>query len=200
MNPIHHPPDDHLLALVSGQISPTLRALLECHLHFCDSCASTLAELSQAGGRLLAEGPGGPLPETLFEAVLARLPDPPRDPGFPVPTPLWSVLRPAVGANWRGLFKTGIRFLYLEGGLTLVHAKPGIRFPAHTHEGTEESLILAGGLRDLGETYEKGDYQIRQEGIAHAPVALEDEDCWLVTAGEDTIRFKGWRSWFQEKK
>ena len=200
MNPFHHPPDDHLLALASGQISPTHRALVECHLHFCDVCASSLADHSLAGGKLLAEGLGESPPEALFEAVLARLPEPPRDPGFPVPAPLWSVLRPMAGEHWRGLFKAGIRYMHLEGGLTLVHAKPGIQFPAHSHEGVEESLILAGGLRDLTECYEMGDYQIRQQGSTHAPVALDDEDCWLLTSGEDSIRFKGWRSWFQVNK
>lgn len=58
-------------------------------------------------------------------------------------------------------------------------------------------MILCGGLQDEFGTLEAGDYEESTTDKVHRPMALPDEDCWLISSVEGGVRFSGWRSWFQ---
>ncbi len=203
MIPAHHPPDSHWLDYARGEADPTLRIMLEAHLDLCDACAAQVAALSEAGGALLRRiRPQAP-PEDLFDRILERLPQGPSPAHFHLPPSFRPLLPDEGGRAWRGLLKAGVRFLEVaaeEGRglrLYLVHLAAGATFPHHSHRGSEQALILAGGARDGSLVLEAGDWKQYGPHSAHQPGALPDEDCWLLVRVEDEIRFSGWRRLFQ---
>ncbi len=205
MTPRSHPAESHLLAYVTGDAEPQLRALLECHLGLCDTCSTAIARLSAPGGNWLAQVQPVAVPEDLFERVMGRLqaqaPFAGVDPTLP--PAVQSLLPTHARPDWKGILKQGFRFVELMKeapggfGLYLVHLSAGTRFPLHRHGGLEEAVILAGGLADGEQRLEAGDWSTSEAGSAHAPRALKDEDCWLVARMEGGIHFSGWRGWLQ---
>lgn len=205
MNPTHHPSEDHWLDYAAGQIDSATRTLLDAHLAFCEACRSSASRASEAGARMLAEARLDPAPQGLLAGILARLktPEAPRVNGVALPLPkfIWPLLPDLSKASWHGAFTPGFRFLQVlqdEGPcLFLLHVEAGRSFPRHGHSGLERSLVLTGGLRDEQGIMEAGDFEEATAHHVHTPVALEDEDCWLLASLDGDIRFKGWRGVLQ---
>jgi len=208
MIPRLHPPESRLLDHVVGASDAAARALMECHLALCDTCAAQVLDLSLAGGSFLAQQAPLAVPADLFARILDRIDQGPL-PVSAVPTllpfhaALAPFLPPDLSRGWRGALAPGFRFLELAAELPkgvklyLIHMAAGMPFPEHRHLGLEEAVILAGGLADETGGLEAGDWDAKEEGTHHTPRALEDEDCWLVARMEGEIRFTGWRGLLQ---
>ena len=201
MNPRFHPREDHWLDYAAGQLDGACRSLLEAHLAFCEPCRRQAAHYTEPGGALLAGLPDLPAPTAMLGGILARLkaPEPPKVGAefLPIPRSLWSLLPPLQGASWRGALTRGFRFLEAAPGLFIIHMEKGRPFPEHGHTGMERSVILAGGLNDAGSVMEAGDFDEADGSRVHSPVALPDEDCWILAGLEGGIRFTGWRGVLQ---
>ena len=201
MNPRFHPREDHWLDYAAGQLDAASRSLFEAHLAFCEPCRRQAAQYTAPGGALLAGLPDLPVPPAMLGGILARLkaPEPPRVGAetLPIPRSLWSLLPSLQGASWRGALTRGFRFLEAAPGLFLIHMEKGRPFPEHGHTGLERSVILAGGLKDAGSVMEAGDFDEADGSRVHSPVALPDEDCWILASLEGGIRFTGWRGVLQ---
>lgn len=205
MNPALHPSEDLWVDYAAGQVDPANRTLLEAHLAFCESCRCLAAGASAAGGPTLGEPAPSEPPPSLLAGILARLkaPEPPRvgREALPLPRALWPLLPDLSAATWRGALTPGFRFLQVlqpDGpGLFLVHMEAGRPFPRHGHGGLERSIILSGGLQTEDGVMEAGDFEEAAPGHIHSPVALPDEDCWLLASLEGGIQFQGWRGLVQ---
>jgi len=206
MIPAHHPSEDLWLDYTSGQVDAATRTLLDAHLAYCETCRSLVGQLAQPGARIVAEAsPASPAPQGLLEGILSRLkaPEAPAVGGeaLPLPRALWPLLPDLSRATWRGALTPGFRFLQVlqEGGpgLFLIHMAAGRPFPRHGHLGLERSLVLSGGLQDEQGVMEPGDFEEMDASHIHTPVALPDEDCWLLASLEGGIQFKGWRGVLQ---
>lgn len=205
MNPTHHPSEDHWLEYAAGQLDPATRTLLDAHLAFCEACRSTASQASEAGARMLAAARLDPAPQCLLAGIMARLkaPEAPRVNGqaLPLPKAIWPLLQDLSRASWREALTPGFRFLQViqDGGppLSLLHMVAGCPFPRHGHTGLERSVVLTGGLRDEQGILEAGDFEEVTTDHVHTPVALADEDCWLLASLDGDIRFKGWRGVLQ---
>lgn len=197
MTPRFHPREDHWLDYGSGQMAGPVRSLMEAHLAFCGTCRRTAGRDLAPGGALLQALPQAPAPDGLLGGILARLgePGPPRvgSEVLPIPRPLWCLLPPLEGLAWRGALTRGFRFLPVAPDLFLIHMERGRAFPEHGHAGFERSVILAGGLEDAGTVLEAGDFDEADGSRVHSPVALADEDCWILASLDGGIRFTGWR-------
>lgn len=198
---VHHPQKEYWLDYAAGQVAPPLRSLLESHLTFCGPCRELAAQGAAAGAALLAQPVGQAAPAGLLQGILARLPvlEPPQVGAerLPIPAQLWPLLPNLGQAVWRGALTRGFRFLEIEPGLFLIHMGKGRPFPEHGHDGREFALILSGGLRDADVLLEAGAFDEVLGGRVHSPVALPDEDCWLLAVQEGGLRFTGWRGWLQ---
>lgn len=56
--------------------------------------------------------------------------------------------------------------------VVLIRMEPGCGYPAHTHVGVEDVLVLRGGYRDERGEYRAGAYVRYAAGSRHTPVAL----------------------------
>ncbi len=210
--PLHHPTEDRLLAYVSGQIDFSLRLLMETHLGVCDVCANQVAEFSAPGGAALRETPKEVPIADFFDRIEAQVnglsaAQAFKVEGTPVPLPdrIAAMLPKTSNLRWKSILKSGIRYVTLledkakDAAVYIVHIKAGCGFPAHTHLGLEQAVILAGGTKDHLCTMEAGDYEENGPELTHQPTALEDEDCWLLTRLEGgDVRFGGWRGLLQK--
>ncbi len=203
MIPNQHPPESHLLAFATGQGDVSLRILVECHLEACPACVAQVLDVGEAGGRMLRSMPPAQVPADLWAKVLGRIEGGvlPASAHYPIPETISRLLPQE--PRWNGILLRGFRFIKLleetprEAAFYLVHLTAGTVFPGHRHRGLEESVILAGGLKDGTTRLEAGDWASSAAATCHAPQALPDEDCWLVARMENGILFTGWRGLLQ---
>lgn len=73
--------------------------------------------------------------------------------------------------------------------LFLLRLKPHQETLAHSHTGTEITVVLAGSYKDEAGSYRKGDIAIITDGsFVHTPVA-EAEGCLCLTLASGPLRF-----------
>ncbi|MDP2877404.1 MAG: cupin domain-containing protein [Holophaga sp.] len=209
MMPSHHPSTERLVDYALGRLDPSFRLVLEAHLAFCEGCRIWVPEVAATLEDPLQGAPSQQVPSGLFASLLTRvraLPSPtaPRcgNEILPLPSSVWNLLPNLTSLNWQGAASRGFRFLRLpapqsDSELLLLHLRKDCRFPEHGHLGTEQSMILCGGLQDEFGTLETGDYEESTAEKIHRPVALADEDCWLLSSVDGGVRFTGWRRFFQ---
>lgn len=204
-----HPPEELLLAVVSGQADLPHRILVEGHLDTCAACRSTVAELSAPGGTLLAGLPAEPPPGRLWERLRTEIaglppgpgPDDPLLAGLPLPAAVRRELPPLSAIPWRRLTVRGARLAVLlrdrfTGSALILGHMPAHRFfPRHIHLGPEDTLVLTGGYADQFGTFEAGDYGCYAPGTEHRPFTEPDEECWTLLRLEKPNLFPGWRGW-----
>lgn len=65
------------------------------------------------------------------------------------------------------------------GRSSVVRLTAGSRFPRHSHQGTEEVLVLAGSVRIEEEDLLAGDYLFTEAGEEHDVLALTDASIFV---------------------
>ena len=78
-----------------------------------------------------------------------------------------------------------------NGEVSLLWIKPGKTMPAHTHGGSEVTLVLKGGFTDSTGHYRRGDIAIADSHVDHTPRADDDEDCICFAVSEAPLRLTG---------
>lgn len=206
MMPQHHPADDLLIAYAAGSQEEPLALVVATHLALCPRCRTEVERLEELGGVLLDEQVSEPLSAASLERALARLDEAtpeqparraveavPADPRVPRP------LRDYLGAgldrldwtSYRGLEK--VELLPEAHGLRtrLMRIKSGTAMPAHTHEGSELTLVLAGGFSDEHGHFLRGDVAEADASVDHQPVADPGEDCLCLAVTDAPLRLTG---------
>jgi putative transcriptional regulator len=193
---------DALLAgYAAGTLGPALHVLVASHLALRPESRGFVASLEAANGAEM--GRAGPVPlrerDDMLRAILAGpsvLPTEPALPRDPVlPAPLVGYLGHGLDTvPWTRLIP-GVRRHVLEtqagGEAALFWIRRGRKTPAHTHEGPEFTLVLAGGIHDVTGHYRRGDIAIGDAEIDHQPVTDADEDCICFTVAEAPRRLTG---------
>ncbi len=206
MMPHHHPADDLLIAYAAGSQDEPLSLVIATHLALCPRCRTEVERLEELGGVLLDEQRPESLGDDTLERVLARLdeavaekpaqqqPAPaPADPRVPRP------LRDYLGAGLDELDWTSYGGMEQAELLTdvagfrtrLMRIKSGTAMPAHTHEGTELTLVLAGGFSDEHGHFLRGDVAEADASVEHRPIADPGEDCICLAVTDAPLRLTG---------
>jgi len=73
----------------------------------------------------------------------------------------------------------------------LLRIKGGTALPQHTHEGTEYTLLLAGGFSDASGHYLAGDVAVADPSVDHRPVADPGADCLCLAVTDAPLRLTG---------
>ena len=193
---------DALLAgYAAGTLSAPLHALVAGHLALSPESRAFVRNLEAANGATL-EGIA-PKPVTGRDAKLGAIfadpgpapvrPDP--APDEVLPRPLACYLRTSLDqVRWRPLLP-GVKASRAEktarGEAVLYWLRPGRTMPAHTHEGSEYTLVLRGGFTDSGGHYRRGDIAIADQDVDHRPLADDDEDCICYVVTDAPVRLTG---------
>ncbi|MGL5116395.1 MAG: ChrR family anti-sigma-E factor [Beijerinckiaceae bacterium] len=112
-----------------------------------------------------------------------------------LPLPLVAYLgRGVADLSWRSVLP-GLREAKLaaqEGVETsMLWIKAGRAMPAHTHTGTEATLVLKGSFADAHGLYERGDIAVVDSDVDHKPVAGQAEDCICFVVSEGPVKLTG---------
>jgi putative transcriptional regulator len=75
--------------------------------------------------------------------------------------------------------------------VSLFCIRPGRRIPAHTHEGSELSLVLDGAFTDFKGRYGRGDISVADETVDHRPTAEPDRPCIGFSVTDAPLRLTG---------
>lgn len=89
------------------------------------------------------------------------------------------LIKLAAGREWMptdypGIERSVLRLNETQGRTSLVRLRAGSRFPAHSHVGHEDVLVLAGTVSLGGIVLHTGDYLFTDPGEEHDVVAIED--------------------------
>lgn len=203
-----------LLDYAAGVLESPLEILVETHISLNAASAKQLRMLMQLGGILLEECEPVSLSEGALDAVMAEIAKGEHDretatqdnvvafspshekKGVTVahlPRPLADYIPDlSCEKSWRkiskGLSQCRIQFDGTEVEANIYRIAPGTSIPVHSHEGTEVTLVLAGGFTDETGAFGPGDIAIQETGATHKPVADDDGECIVFAINEGNIR------------
>ncbi|SFA99255.1 anti-ECFsigma factor, ChrR [Poseidonocella pacifica] len=194
----HHPTDALLLAYAAGALPEAFSLVIAAHISLCDQCRAQSESFDAVGGSLLAQAEDKDVPPPDLEATLARIRKGPatrralpRDPVFPAP--LADYLGGGVDrVRWRPV-GMGVRQAILPTSRTasarLLYIPAGTAVPDHSHKGLELTLVLQGAFADADGHFGRGDLEVADDCVDHAPMADIGEDCICLAATEAPLRF-----------
>jgi putative transcriptional regulator len=202
------PIDTLLAAYAAGSLSEPLHLLVTAHLQMKPESRAYVAALEAAGGALIDTIELAPLPERdrrLAEIFASAEPATQQVPPAPAPAMIATNVRlpPALRARygkdlaacrWRTLLP-GLRQCVLakdaNGEVSFLRCRAGGKLPAHTHDGFEAALVLAGGYSDATGQYRPGDIALADETIDHRPIVDQDGECLVFLVLEGSVRLTG---------
>ncbi len=77
--------------------------------------------------------------------------------------------------------------------------KAGRKMPAHTHEGSEITLVIDGAFSDSAGRYGRGDISLADHDVDHSPVAEEGLPCICFEVTDAPLRLTGsYRQFFSD--
>lgn len=214
--PTHHVSDDLLLAYAAGTTSEAESLLIASHLTLCPASRDRLKYFESLGGALLEESRSEDMDDSMLDRIFSRIDEGPEEDaiakpaGRPtvtergrggeeatlLPRPLLAYLDADLDhLRWSSV-KRGIDQVPLPVGsgqarATLMRLRAGTVVPAHTHGGTELTLVLMGGFSDGRGHFVRGDVAIADEEIDHKPVADDDGDCLCLAVLDSPLRLTG---------
>ena len=208
--PTYHPESEALLAYAAGGLDEAHAVLVATHLALCPRCRTEVGRLEAVGGALTGSIEPAPMSAGALAAALARLDEPEVEPASGPPAAVAyddetlhaipSPLRDYLGGNlsglpwkWRG---PAIRELPLSIGAgptraTLIRVRPGSAIPAHTHAGTEATLVLLGAYQDATGRFGRGDVETASSDLDHRPVATADGECICFSVIDGPLSLTG---------
>lgn len=194
---------DSLLArYVAGTLPAPARVLVEAHLELKPENRVRVANLEAMAGQALMEIDPAALSDR--DAMLAAIMEsqaPETVAAAPKPDAMVfpQVLRDFIGFDagdvpWRTRLP-GYRE-YDLGDIDGCHVnlfwiKPGRTVPAHTHEGSELSLVLDGAFSDSRGHYGRGDISVADDSVDHRPCADPERPCIGLAVMDAPLKLTG---------
>jgi len=208
----HHLDDDMLVHYSAGTLAEGWSVAVATHLALCPACRSNLAMLESVGGYFLQreQGDNGDVSEG-WNNLKARIEAgeienvlPMKrhsaDPTFP--EPLRSYIHGAGGLKWRRLGRGAAHMIIPTDDSTttvrLLKIPAGQPVPAHSHDGSELTLVLDGSFSDEVSTFRRGDVEMADGDLTHQPKANPDRDCICLAVTDAPLRFRSrFMRWLQ---
>lgn len=206
MTPRHHPSDESLLALATGQLPTGTRLVTASHVEACNRCRAVLRTLEATGGAFLEDLPEATLaPEALARTLEAidrpapaatEAPLSPRPPALPPGTRWPRALRNCRPGRWWWI-GPGMRFARVRvpydrrANVFLLRIAAGKELPRHTHTHSEVTQVLRGQFADGRAAFSAGDFDEADGSVHHQPVVHGDRECICLASVEGRVRFDG---------
>ena len=202
----YHPPVDLVFDYTAGSLPEPVSLAVASHLALCSDCLDVGHAIEDVGGALLEAVDPADVSEESLVAMMSRLDEPMVEVAYTAldvdeatrkvaPEPLLPYLgRGLDHLAWR---KVGRMFeqaeLVAAGGFKamLMRLKPGAVMPVHTHRGSECTLVLAGGYKDKGKQFLRGDFDFKDPSHEHQPVVDPDGECLCLVALDAPVKLTG---------
>lgn len=202
----HHPSDDLLFDYATGALAEPSALAIAVHIALCRECREKVAGYETIGGAAIESLTPAAMSAGSFDHVLAMLDRPePEGPARPrwkeqtkkvLPSPLRDYVSGDLDSlPWkkRGKAVDSAPITFSRPGFIgrLLRIKPGAAVPAHTHKGSELTLVLSGGYTDNGDHFARGDLQIADASLTHQPKADDGEPCLCLVVLDAPIHLTG---------
>lgn len=196
----HSVPDDILMGYAAGSLAKAFDLVLATHVSLSDDARARLETFEAIGGSVLEDLDAADVADDSLEQTLAKIRGAaparrvqPSNGTFPVP------LQDVVGGDedavrWRsvgGGVKQCVLHSNEDGTARLLLIPGGRAMPAHSHNGTEMTLVLKGAFRDEDGLFARGDLEVADMQTNHQPVAEPGEDCICLVATDAKLKFQG---------
>jgi putative transcriptional regulator len=196
--------DALLAAYAAGSLSEPLAVLVAAHLQMKPENRAYVAALEAAGGAHIDTIAPVPLSgrdrrlDSIYAAPQRETPTSgtPNVPSGKLLPPILDAYagRAFEACKWRWL-GLGLRRCVLrkDAGceVSFLRCRAGKNLPAHTHDGLEATLVLAGGYSDAFGHYRPGDMAVADENVEHRPLADRDGECLVFLVLEGSMRMTG---------
>jgi putative transcriptional regulator len=203
----HHPPFEMLFDYARGIMTEGVALAVATHAAMCPACRSVVEQMEAVGGVLLEEIAAEPVGEDFLATVLDKLDEPEAEPALAsdaldeatrelIPRPLRGYLRRSLrDLAWRsvGRMFQEVRLPVRSKGVrvSLIRLGPGSPLPKHGHRGHEYTVVLAGGYKDAGKQFARGDFDFKETTDLHQPVADKDGECIGLVVLDAPVRLTG---------
>ncbi len=188
-----HPKPEILIKYASGHLSSAYAMAVELHTKFCVGCSNHVTELENIGGKLLNSSQNSSV-TTGFDELMLKIDNLDKETNKPIetghiPADINTIMQLAKTSgrkrNWKPI-TSKISNLAVDLGnkdydVNLIKIKAGSKVPAHTHKGTEVTVVINGSFKDAYGDYNVGDFLIRDASYNHSPTADVDCICFAVT-------------------
>lgn len=194
--------DTLLTGYVGGTLPLPLQVLVDAHLDISDKNKAFVQGLESVAGDALTELP--PVDLSDRDSKLSAIFGSELDDQRPIMVPksqsaMPSLLRDFVGYDiddipWRTVMPGFKEFELADVDgfhVSMFWIKPGRTVPAHTHEGSEISLIVQGAFVDERGRFGPGDISIADDTVDHRPTAEKDCPCIGFAVTDAPVRLTG---------
>ena len=194
----------------AGHLNPALHSLVAAHLEMKPDNRSFVSTLEAAHARALEDEAPVDLPnrQAILDHVFSfgerQVPVTFKRKTALMPDALHAFVgRDLDDVKWRsvlpGLKEFRISDKNAQTEASLLWIRSGRRMPAHTHDGSEVTLVLKGGFSDLMGHYGRGDIAIADGDVDHRPRADDDGDCICFAVTDAPVRLTGFFGRFLQR-
>tara|TARA_Y100000814_G_scaffold192924_1_gene141639 strand:+ start:327 stop:986 length:660 start_codon:yes stop_codon:yes gene_type:complete len=203
----HHPSDELLLDYASGALDEGWSLAVATHLALCPDSRQRVSEMEAIGASFMENLSPTPLLKSSCDSVFSRLSteDVAEDVSVPsgadnFPSIFPQPLRGYIGGDvdkvpWQriglGSYQAVIQTGDTNTVARLLKIPAGKPVPAHSHGGTELTLVLGGAFTDKTGYYGRGDFQEADDTLEHQPYAVAGEDCICLAVTDAPLKFSG---------
>lgn len=201
----HSVSDGLLMGYASGSLAKAFDLVLATHVSLSDDARARLETFEAIGGAVLedvdaADLDAADVAEDSLEQTMAKIRGlAPIERATPQPGTFPTPLQTIVGGDeeavrWRSVGR-GVKQCVLHsdehGTARLLLIPAGKAMPAHSHHGTEMTLVLKGAFRDEDGIFARGDLEVADTHTNHQPIAEPGEDCICLVATDAKLKFQG---------
>jgi putative transcriptional regulator len=198
----HHPDSLSLMEYSAGNLSEPHALCIRLHLDKCSDCRYRADTLDSLGAVMMEQQPKVSVSESMFDRILAKIDSSPAPERTAKAAPRISVLQKLLGDDinnlpWKrqlgdvSMLDITEKFPGQQEQVVLQKLVAGGKAPAHTHRGSETTIVLQGAFADQKGVFNQWDFVVLTDQDEHKPVAVGCEDCITLSVLSAPIKLTG---------
>lgn len=200
----HHPDTLTLMEFSAGNLSEPHALCIRLHLDQCPHCRSRVDTLDSLGAVMMENQPQVDVSSDMFDAILSRIDSEPDTTETSISaqakrmSPLQKLLGDDINAlPWKrqlgdvSVLDISERFPGQNEQVVLQKLAAGGKAPAHTHRGSETTIVLQGAFSDQKGVFNQWDFVVLNQEDEHKPVAVGCEDCITLSVLSAPVKLTG---------
>jgi putative transcriptional regulator len=198
----HHPDSLSLMEYSAGNLSEPHALCIRLHLDKCPDCRTRVDTLNSLGAVMMEHQAKVSLSEDMFDRILSQIDGLPGEPPAATTAAQAGVLQKLLGDDinnlpWKrqlgdvSVLNITDKFPGQDEQVVLQKLAAGGKAPAHTHRGSETTIVLQGAFSDEMGVFNQWDFVVLTEKDEHKPVAVGCEDCITLSVLSAPLKLTG---------